>query len=542
MDINEIDGQEIFNHMENLCNFGYRRAGTKAALKGEEYIFQELKKAGVSDVQKEEFKFRQWWPEKYSLKVINEGISSVSKDTVIESFPVWLSGSTEPEGITAELVYAQNGTSVDIENTSVENKIVLVDGKMILNFNSTLTSRVFDTLEILKEKGALGMICTHGSPLDLHTYVRLMSIHGWKRRLPALSINNMDGLYLKTLCLQNKRKVKVNLVQSVKAEKAKSNIIIGTLSGQSDDIILIGTHTDSTFTGAMDNAAANGGLIAMAKYFADIPQAERKKTLKFVGWTGHETALTGVSRFVKTHQAMLEKIAPFIMLDGLASNGYYNQADGGVVKTGSDEKRGLFITDNAVLTPIVIDAVLKYKLLPAAYISANTLPVSDLGPFVFSKVPSIMIIGKSVYYHTKEDTAEKVPPERLERATKAHIEIIENLMDTPTDKIKQADRKLENLQQFIENKEGIEAPSGFFDVVPYPVPVGFKAIFHPTVFYGPESVVLDFEWDFGDGTTSDMILTRHAYEKPGLYDVKFSIMDNFGTKGSIKRTIRVIER
>ncbi|MFX1238878.1 MAG: M28 family peptidase, partial [Promethearchaeota archaeon] len=54
-----------------------------------------------------------------------------------------------------------------------------------------------------------------------------------------------------------------------------SNTIIGTLPGKSEDIILIGTHTDSTFTGAFDNAAANSGLIFLAKYYANIPLENR---------------------------------------------------------------------------------------------------------------------------------------------------------------------------------------------------------------------------------------------------------------------------
>jgi len=541
MEIDEIDGRKIYTHMKNLCDLGYRRAGTPRAHQAEQYIFKELQNAGLNGVEMEEFKFRRWWAEDYLLVLLNEGISSLSNDQVIDSFPVWLSGSTEPEGVTAELVYVGNGTEIDFKKVSVENKIVLVDGKMILNFYPSYTDRLFNSLALAKENGALGAIFINGSPLDLRTYIFFMSIYGWKRRLPALSVNNIDGEYLKSLCSQKDNTVKVRLIQWVQTEKAPSNMIIGTLPGQSEDIILIGTHTDSTFTGAMDNAAANAGLIAMAEYFADMPLEKREKTIKFVGWTGHEAGLIGVNKFVKLHQEMLEKTTTFIMLDGLASDGFYNQADGGIVKTGQDEKRGLFITDNSILTSIVMDAVLKYKLLPAAYVSAKTLPVSDLGPFVFSNVPSIMIIGKSIFYHTREDTIEKIPPERLERATKAHIEIVEKISPIESDKIRKADGKLDDFEPFIEERYGYESPSGFFDVLPYPVPVGYSALFYPTVFTCPESIALDFKWDFDDGETSEIILTRHAYEKPGTYNVKFRIIDNYGNKETITRTIRVIE-
>jgi len=230
------------------------------------------------------------------------------------------------------------------------------------------------------------------------------------------------------------------------------------------------------------------------------------------------------------------------MLDGFASKGYYNQADGAVVETGMDEKRGLFISDNPVLIPHVLDAVLKYKLLPAAYVSAKQLPVSDLSPFILSNVPSIMIIGKPIYYHTKYDTVEKCTPDQLERSAKAHAEIIEKILEIPSEKIKEADGTLEDLSEFIEKKDGIIKPTVFFSVMPHPIPEKFAAAFFPTVFNCPESITLKFDWDFGDGATSSSIITRHSYEKAGTYEVIFTITDNYGNISSSKQKIRVIKK
>ena len=44
----------------------------------------------------------------------------------------------------------------------------------------------------------------------------------------------------------------------------------------------------------------------------------------------------------------------------------------------------------------------------------------------------------------------------------------------------------------------------------------------------PESIVIELEWDFGDGEKSQRILTRHAYEKGGTHEVSFKVKDNFG--------------
>lgn len=44
----------------------------------------------------------------------------------------------------------------------------------------------------------------------------------------------------------------------------------------------------------------------------------------------------------------------------------------------------------------------------------------------------------------------------------------------------------------------------------------------------PESIVIELEWDFGDGKKSQCILTRHAYERVGTHEVFFKVKDNFG--------------
>jgi hypothetical protein len=424
---NNISGPDMYSTMKTICEFGYRRAGTPTAIKVEKFIYEKLKETGLTDVKLDEYEFTRWAFEKHELKIIAEGTPLVPSDQVIETFPVFWSGFTDPEGIIAEMVYAGYGTSQDFKHIDVKEKIILVDGIMLLNFSPTQQVNLFDSLNIARKKGALGAIFTNNSPTDSISYAGFDEIRGWKRRLPALSVNNFDGNYLRELCSKNQGKVKVKFILAGKTEKAKSNMIIGTLPGKTEDIVLLGTHVDSTFTGAVDNAGANAGLIELAKYFAKVPKEQREKTLMFVGWTGHEAGLVGTYQFHKMYPELVKEIAVFFMLDGFGSNGYYNQVERGVVETGLDEKRGLFVSDNTILVPIVLDAALKYNLMPSAYVSARQLPVSDLPPFIFANTPSIMIIGKPVFYHTKYDTIDKCTPDQLERTAKAHAYIIEKL-------------------------------------------------------------------------------------------------------------------
>ncbi|TFG28142.1 MAG: M28 family peptidase [Promethearchaeota archaeon] len=534
----EFKGEEMLQIVKDLCDFGFRRSGTPPADKAEQYIYNKLKEVGLNDVKFEKIDFTRWWAEKHELIIISEKTPGVSEDQTIKTFPAWFSESTPPEGITAEVVYVGYGTKSDFDQVEVKNKIALIEGKMVLNFFPTHNERLFNTINMAKKKGAVAVICTNGSPLDSIAYI----VPTQESVLPALSISSPDGAYLIELCTRYHKKLFVKFSLISKTGPATSNTVVGTLAGKTDDIILIGTHTDSTFTGALDNAAANAGLITLAEYYAKIPLEKREKTMLFVGWTGHECGSVGSKLYVKMHEEMLPKITTYILLDGFGCNGYYKEANEGVVPTGHDERRGLFVTENSVLLSYTLDAVLKYNLLPAVYVSARAFPVADLPAFVSKEVPSILIIGKPILYHTKLDTIDIITPDQIERSAKAHIEIIDKIQATPPEVIKQADGQLTDINQFITKKEGVTIPSVVFYVIPEVITAGVLAIFVPSVIVSPESVILSFEWTFDDGMTSDRIIMVRAFRKPGTYHVRFKIIDNFGNENIYEKEVKVLEK
>ena len=98
------------------------------------------------------------------------------------------------------------------------------------------------------------------------------------------------------------------------------------------------------------------------------------------------------------------------------------------------------------------------------------------------------------------------------------------------------------MKTYIIKKDGIPRPHGSFSILPHPIPEGFPAVFYPTVMSAPQSIILQLEWDFGDGEKSPRILTRHAYEKAGTYEVILNAIDNYGNISTEKRTIKVIKK
>ena len=55
------------------------------------------------------------------------------------------------------------------------------------------------------------------------------------------------------------------------------------LKSQGVDNIVVVAHVDSFFEGALDNASGVAGMVALAEYFAAVPQAERTRNIVFAG-------------------------------------------------------------------------------------------------------------------------------------------------------------------------------------------------------------------------------------------------------------------
>ncbi|MFX1339002.1 MAG: PKD domain-containing protein [Promethearchaeota archaeon] len=79
-------------------------------------------------------------------------------------------------------------------------------------------------------------------------------------------------------------------------------------------------------------------------------------------------------------------------------------------------------------------------------------------------------------------------------------------------------------------------------MVPEVLTLGDFAVFVPSVISNPDSILLSYEWDLGDGMNSESIMIVKAYRKPRSYTVYFKVMDNFGNIATQERIISVVEK
>jgi len=69
--------------------------------------------------------------------------------------------------------------------------------------------------------------------------------------------------------------------------------------------------------------------------------------------------------------------------------------------------------------------------------------------------------------------------------------------------------------------------------------VGEYILFDASPSYDPDGRLVDFVWDFGDGTSTRGTQVGHTYEEVGVYSVRLTIEDDAGATASLVHTFTV---
>jgi len=69
--------------------------------------------------------------------------------------------------------------------------------------------------------------------------------------------------------------------------------------------------------------------------------------------------------------------------------------------------------------------------------------------------------------------------------------------------------------------------------------VGEWILFDASASYDPDGRLVDFVWDFGDGTSTRGTRVGHAFEEIGVYSVRLTVEDDAGAIASLVHTFTV---
>ncbi len=210
-----------------------------------------------------------------------------------------------PSGLTGTLVHVGRGTAVDFARQDVAGRIVLVDGMA--------TPPVADRAS---RAGAIGQLHINA---DDHLHEMCISpVWGspsaeTKDRLPStvvVTIGREDGAGLRAR-VQAGESVSVTLHAEVDTGWRDTPILVAELDGPdaSDDapFVMFSGHHDTWHHGVMDNGAANCTMMEVARLMAPH-QAAWRRGLRFCFWSGHSHGrYSGSTWYADTHWDELER-------------------------------------------------------------------------------------------------------------------------------------------------------------------------------------------------------------------------------------------
>lgn len=369
-----------------------RTAGSEEEFKAVKILEEEIKATGASG-HIEAFFIEDALMPKATLKVLEP----YEKEYTVTGYKCC--ASTPAEGITAEFIYGENVTDVNL--SEAKGKIVLVNGRVSL-----------PKYKKIVEAGAAGFVSMNGTLLDEEEKTDLeirkvrknMAKYGL---VPAAHIRIADAFEMITgkaakvcLCVEN-----TNIT-------AESHNLIARVEGTAfpEEVIVFGAHYDSVpfSKGVYDNGAGAVILVELFKYFKANPP---KRTMEFVWFGSEEIGLEGSWNYVKTHKETLAKCRLMVNVDVAAPVLGFEHA----VITGAESLEHY------------VDFWTKVKGYPVV-VERGTYS-SDSIPFADNGIQSINFARDGArggaFIHCRHDVMKYLSAESLSRT----LEIIQNFME-----------------------------------------------------------------------------------------------------------------
>ena len=448
---------EMMGWISDLSTIGNNRLpGTSTDDEAREYLIGKFNDIGLANVREEIIDYHDgflyYFASNWGLTVNGQPIPSMY---IPNTQP------TGPGGISAEVVYV--GTSVDPDE-DVAGKIVLADIEMfvlsldVLRFfayngydprNTTLglehvapwvrenfVGRDYITEQIdlgvygeAVDGGAIGFIgVTENYPDDTPNYYG--PYDNLLKDIPGLWVSKQKGEDIKAIIAAETGQASLVLEGGVDVSRETANVI-GELPGMSDDVIVVGTHHDSPWFGAVEDGSGVAEVLALAKFYSQVEMENREKKMIFILQAGHFYNSIGGKHFLENNPKIADRIVTELHVEHIAKD--MDLVDGEWVDTGYPETRAMFATGNPFLVAASGYAFEKYDLIRSFTLQTETpLRVPHDGAMYYTAgFPSLGYISGPEWLIHSDDSLDKVADDELVPVAEALAEIIETIQETP---------------------------------------------------------------------------------------------------------------
>jgi hypothetical protein len=358
---------QIRRDYQRMVDFGPRLCGHPNHVRFVEWLGSEFAKTGLHLGPCDEYAYRRWDPLKFGLEVQDSGTFRPMPKVAyyVRSQP------TSPDGVTGPLVYGGRITPTGPAELGdiPAGSIVVFDGEIpklavgsllkdihyahLKNqtqeaFLSEPYKRLWTTpaypLEVLATKGAAGAVIIMDVSSDRIAGNFSPHASSYKPPLPALFVGQDVGAALKTAA---KSGATSRLTLSAEWVDCSVPSLTAILPGQSDEVIVLNTHTDGqNFIEENGNIA----LLHLARHFSTLPPGQRlRRTLVFACWPGHMTGLLPeCAGWIRSHPDLKNRAAAAVTIEHLGATEWDDIPGSGYGPTGRNEFVLLSATGGAI--------------------------------------------------------------------------------------------------------------------------------------------------------------------------------------------------
>jgi peptidase M28-like protein len=419
-----IDGKHLKQYVEDQTaisrryrdhghpQFWGRITGTEGDAENAQWLLDSFRKIGLSDVHEQSLALPpQWMPASWSVAA-----SAGGKTVALESAqPTSTSPGTPEAGLDLEAVDVALASEGDLAGRDLR-------GKAVFFYSADYTSRqapISDyAIKRIGERGAAAIFVIVGLPGNLRT-----QFYPVGSTVPTFSLGLQDGVAIRDLIGRSRggqpARVKIRLdVKNV--PNLKTATVWGSLPGTSDESIYVVAHRDGWFEGATDNGSGVATMLGLAEYFARIPKEQRRRTIYFLGTSGHHDNSGMTGHWLADHKELFAKTALIINCEHTSAEQLVYRGTA-IRRSNTAVPLRWYVGGSPKLQQIAVNAYETFGV--ATYGEPEPTAGGEMGPY-YQLAPSLQLIEGNLYWHSDHESAEYVPSTGLAASTRAYARII----------------------------------------------------------------------------------------------------------------------
>ncbi len=413
--LGRLSKDRLWKHAETLAQWE-KVSGTPGEEAAVEYLKSALEGFGLT-VTEHRFESLLGWPESASLETLSP------RPATLEALTNGFTPSTPPEGVEGEVVYAGQGTAQEL--SGVSGKLAILEG-------------MASPLKVLNgdRAGAIGLIFIqeehlHNMCVSPVWGTPTTKTAGLLARTPTVSVRRADGESLKAQALAGG--LRARLVAKTFWGWRTTPLLTAQIDApvNAEKFVLLSGHHCSWHFGAMDNGTADATILEVARVLSEHSD-QLRRSVRVAFWPGHTQGRYSGSTWYFDHhwEDLRDNCVLHVNCDSTGARGAVHYQATGMPETyafavsaihdaigaEAEPERQSRAGDQSFWSSGVPSIFMSLSLVPGEQAASRPAGMLSTAPETAELRP-----GLPWWWHTPEDTIDKIDPDVLLRDTRVYL-------------------------------------------------------------------------------------------------------------------------